>query len=197
MKELKIGRSHENDIVIDDPSVSRQHASIWINNSEYSLQDNGSSNGTFINGMIINGSARLNRHDILKVGNSLVPWMNYIGSNSEAAKTRVSPPSQPSQSYTTTHSSNVMRNLPNASGALTCGIIGLVFSFWGILGIIGLILCIIAVALGASGMSKYKQNPDLYRSGSYSNARAGMVLGIIGMSLFVLMILFVVIALNL
>lgn len=197
MKELKIGRSHENDIVIDDPSVSRQHASIWINDSEYSLQDNGSSNGTYINGKIIKGATRLNRHDILKVGNSLVPWMNYIGSHSEAEKTKVSPPPQPAQSFTTTDSGTVIRNLPNASGALTCGIIGLVLSFWGIIGIIGLILCIIAVALGGSAASKYKQNPDLYRRGSYSNARAGVVLGIIGMSLFLLMVVIVAIAFNL
>ena len=106
-------------------------------------------------------------------------------------------PSQPAQQPGATHSSTALRNVPNASGALTCGIIGLVFSVLGILGIIGFILCIIAAALGGSALSKYERNPELYRRGSYSNARAGVVLGIIGMSLFLLMVAIFAIALNL
>ncbi len=193
MRELKIGRSPENDIIMDDNSVSRQHASILIDGANYSVRDNGSSNGTYINGIRINGIATLNRSDILKVGNSLVPWMNYIGMTSDSDKTRVNIPSQP---FTTTNTNAAIKGVPNASGALTCGIIGLVFSFLSWIGIIGLILCIIAIALGGSGVAKYKTNPNSYSLSSYKNARAGMVLGIIGASLFFLALIIVLAVFN-
>ena len=33
MREITIGRSRENEIVIDDASVSRRHATLYINNN--------------------------------------------------------------------------------------------------------------------------------------------------------------------
>ena len=44
-----IGRRSDNDIVLDDPSVSNQHARLNFEN-KYFLTDLRSSNGTFING---------------------------------------------------------------------------------------------------------------------------------------------------
>lgn len=48
--EVKIGRSTGNDLRIRAPSISRNHASLLIQNGQYFLQDGGSSNGTYING---------------------------------------------------------------------------------------------------------------------------------------------------
>jgi hypothetical protein len=78
MMEIRIGRSRENQIVLDDPSVSRLHATIIVNGNSYFVRDNGSTNGTFINGRRIQQEA-LQMTDILKVGNVVVPWRNYIG----------------------------------------------------------------------------------------------------------------------
>jgi pSer/pThr/pTyr-binding forkhead associated (FHA) protein len=47
---IKIGRSHDNSVVIDDPRISRHHAEIRAINERYVLFDLGSSGGTFING---------------------------------------------------------------------------------------------------------------------------------------------------
>ena len=50
---LSIGRMDDNDIVIDDPGVSRYHARLTRSEGKWILEDLGSSNGTFINGQRI------------------------------------------------------------------------------------------------------------------------------------------------
>ncbi len=48
MKRYSIGRDESNDIVLSDPSVSRQHAEIVDTGAgTYKLVDSGSSNGTW------------------------------------------------------------------------------------------------------------------------------------------------------
>lgn len=51
-KDVSIGRAPENDIVLLDEEkvISRYHANIRYESGSYSLSDNGSSNGTYING---------------------------------------------------------------------------------------------------------------------------------------------------
>jgi pSer/pThr/pTyr-binding forkhead associated (FHA) protein len=46
---VRLGRSKENDIIFDDPKVSRSHALIEWNGAGFSLRDLGSSNGTLLN----------------------------------------------------------------------------------------------------------------------------------------------------
>lgn len=48
--EIFVGRTLNNEFVIEHPSVSRRHARITAGNGSYVIQDLGSSNGTFING---------------------------------------------------------------------------------------------------------------------------------------------------
>jgi pSer/pThr/pTyr-binding forkhead associated (FHA) protein len=50
---ITIGRAPSNDVVIDDPTVSAQHASLTKSPSGYRLRDLGSTNGTQINGVSI------------------------------------------------------------------------------------------------------------------------------------------------
>jgi len=45
-----IGRREDNDIVLDDPAVSREHAKIRIEEGKFVLYDLVSENGTFVNG---------------------------------------------------------------------------------------------------------------------------------------------------
>jgi len=54
---IHIGRSQENDIVIDNIAVSRRHAQIEMKEGKgYVLRDLGSSNGTFLNGVQIDAN---------------------------------------------------------------------------------------------------------------------------------------------
>lgn len=65
----RIGRSDESDIVLNDPSVSRTHATIEIAAGRATLRDLDSTNGTFINGKRIRSQA-LRDGDELKLGNT-------------------------------------------------------------------------------------------------------------------------------
>jgi len=50
--DTSVGRAPENDIVLPDEEkvISRYHATIRYENGSYSLRDEGSSNGTYVNG---------------------------------------------------------------------------------------------------------------------------------------------------
>src|SRR5262245_51221867 len=49
--QLTIGRGPECDVVLDDPAASSKHASIRWDGKSGVLQELGSSNGTFLNGI--------------------------------------------------------------------------------------------------------------------------------------------------
>ena len=62
-----IGRSPDNAITLDDPSVSSRHCCILRDGNKYSLSDFDSTNGTYLNGEQIKDT-RLAAKDIVKVG---------------------------------------------------------------------------------------------------------------------------------
>ena len=51
--KITIGRSSDNDIVIDNKLTSRYHAMIQKIKNDFYLRDVGSTNGTYINGKIL------------------------------------------------------------------------------------------------------------------------------------------------
>ncbi|MDB9712723.1 FHA domain-containing protein [Flavobacteriaceae bacterium] len=79
MQKIKIGKASSNDIVINDSSVSRKHLEVFIDDDKnVFITDLGSTNGTFVNGIKINESVKLENLDILLVGNSLVEWPRFL-----------------------------------------------------------------------------------------------------------------------
>jgi len=64
---LSIGRRSDSDILLDDITVSRNHAVIKKINKEYLIKDLESLNGTYLNGRIISQS-RLNNGDRIQIG---------------------------------------------------------------------------------------------------------------------------------
>lgn len=53
-ESLSIGRSRESDIFLEDLAVSRLHASVVnLGNGQYALKDEGSANGTKVNGQLV------------------------------------------------------------------------------------------------------------------------------------------------
>lgn len=72
--KLTIGRSSRNDICISDPFASRLHAEIRRENDQVMLVDNGSANGTFVNGQRVTGSLRLNVGDIVRIGETEIEY---------------------------------------------------------------------------------------------------------------------------
>ncbi len=67
---LRIGRMESLEIVVDDTSVSRQHAEVCAAGRGWRLRDLGSTNGTFLNGKRLgNADWPLRLHDVIKCGN--------------------------------------------------------------------------------------------------------------------------------
>ncbi len=65
---ITIGRDASNDLVLDNPSVSRFHAQIERVGQRYRVRDLRSSNGTFVNGVRIDGDVWLKPDDSVRVG---------------------------------------------------------------------------------------------------------------------------------
>ena len=80
MKIVKIGRTLDNDVALeDDATVSRMHAEIFQDDEgNVFLTDLDSANGTYVNGKAIDGSILVNYNDIIKVGNQVLPWRNFL-----------------------------------------------------------------------------------------------------------------------
>ncbi|HKA20472.1 MAG TPA: SpoIIE family protein phosphatase [Blastocatellia bacterium] len=72
--KLTIGRSSRNDICISDPFASRLHAEIRRENDQVLLVDNGSANGTFVNGQRVTGSLRLSVGDVVRIGETEIEY---------------------------------------------------------------------------------------------------------------------------
>ena len=79
MRIIKIGRDPNNDVIVNDVQVSRNHCQIiqdWQGN--YTLVDLNSTNGTYVNGIRLRGEVRLTETDVVKIGNTNLPWINYF-----------------------------------------------------------------------------------------------------------------------
>jgi pSer/pThr/pTyr-binding forkhead associated (FHA) protein len=68
---ITIGRDITNDIVINDPEVSRHHARMTRGGGGYTLEDLGSTNGTFINGQRLTGARPLASGDLISLGETV------------------------------------------------------------------------------------------------------------------------------
>jgi pSer/pThr/pTyr-binding forkhead associated (FHA) protein len=66
-----LGREEMNAIPLpQDATTSRRHATIFRENGGFAIRDEGSSNGTFVNGVRINSSQALRPGDEVQVGSS-------------------------------------------------------------------------------------------------------------------------------
>jgi pSer/pThr/pTyr-binding forkhead associated (FHA) protein len=66
-KRISIGRTNDNDIVLENRGVSRKHATIEFNNNAAVIMDNESLNGTFVNSRKI-AEEVLRDEDIITIG---------------------------------------------------------------------------------------------------------------------------------
>ncbi len=63
-----IGRNPECVIVLDEPFVSGNHAVLTLERDRWWLQDQGSTNGTFVNGSRVAGTTGIQSGDIVQFG---------------------------------------------------------------------------------------------------------------------------------
>ena len=83
-KTLRVGRANDNDIVIDEASVSRYHLELFYDTEgNVFLTDLNSVNGTFVNGKKIVGSVQLKNKDSVIAGRgNPLKWQDYNSFNS-------------------------------------------------------------------------------------------------------------------
>jgi hypothetical protein len=69
--EIRLGREKTNAIVVADQKVSRYHAGLVPIDNTFILTDQGSANGTYINGVLIAQPTRLQDNDRITVGDTV------------------------------------------------------------------------------------------------------------------------------
>ena len=65
---VTVGRGLNNDLIVEDPRVSRQHAQIRFKSRRYFIGDMGSTNGTYVNGTQITTDQVLHDGDTVSFG---------------------------------------------------------------------------------------------------------------------------------
>ena len=73
-KRTSIGRMQGNDVVIPDPTVSRNHAHLVLRGATWYVEDHGSRNGTYVNGVRVSGEAVLTHGVELRFGDDVLAF---------------------------------------------------------------------------------------------------------------------------
>ncbi len=82
--EITIGRNADCDFVINNQIVSRRHAILTKNSDgSYTLRDNNSANGTYINNSLLTGSRRISATDTIKIGQKTYTLSDFIGEKAQ------------------------------------------------------------------------------------------------------------------
>ena len=85
-----LGRAPDNDIILEDPKVSRHHAVIAFTGERYSITDLESANGAFVNGIMVRESNHpLRAGDVISLGDTELTFYEVPPS----AKTALTQPS--------------------------------------------------------------------------------------------------------
>lgn len=92
--EMFVGRDLSNDVVINDPEISRRHARLFQQGNSYVLEDLGSTNGSFVNGQRLMGPNILRPGDTITFGERMSLVFESIDFDQDA--TMVSPAGRPS-----------------------------------------------------------------------------------------------------
>ena len=87
--EISIGRDVKNDIVINDPEVSRHHARLLLRTNTYVIEDTGSTNGTFINNQRLTSPIPLKAGELIFLGeNVCLAFQSSYGEATVAVSTK-------------------------------------------------------------------------------------------------------------
>lgn len=70
---ISVGRASDNDLILDDPLVSRHHCQLKLQHGAYALADLGSRNGSLVNGQTISEVA-LGPGDLIRIGSTEIEF---------------------------------------------------------------------------------------------------------------------------
>ena len=144
--EHTVGRHEDCDICLQDPTVSNHHCTfVRQDNNQYGVRDEGSTNGTRVNGVRIDKSQKLVNSDIVQVG---AIEMLY---DSEEKDGGTSASTQTGINIQHTAGTSTISQVPNFSpfGSRSSGeTSGSRLVSYIIAGVIGVLIIAVAVALG-------------------------------------------------
>jgi len=104
-RETVIGRSSDADVVLMEDMVSRRHTLMMVNGDEVRVTDNGSTNGTFVNGEKINTTTAV-KGDRILIGTSIMKLVDAsdqtqaIGAGHPTLNSPISSRVAPTQQHT-------------------------------------------------------------------------------------------------
>ncbi len=70
---ITVGRASDNDVIVDDPLVSRHHCQLKLQHGAYGFVDLGSRNGSQVNGQAVQEIA-LGPGDLIRIGNTSIEF---------------------------------------------------------------------------------------------------------------------------
>jgi hypothetical protein len=98
---INVGRDITNTLVINDREVSRLHMRLMRGAEGYSIEDLGSTNGTFVNGKRVSGVTPLKNGDMVGMGETVTLGYEVVRAGQQPptqqpAQSPAQPPAQPS-----------------------------------------------------------------------------------------------------
>lgn len=90
--EVTVGKSRANDLVIDDPEVSRMHAVLKSYPAGWCIRDLSSRNGTFVNGNRLTAERPLRAGDEVRVGTTIIRFSMPPSAQDTASTEDAEPP---------------------------------------------------------------------------------------------------------
>ncbi len=78
MKVITFGRNDNNDVIINDQFVGRNHCQIVENEGKIIVIDLNSTNGTYVNGIKIVGQQTITLSDEIRIGKTVLNWQAYF-----------------------------------------------------------------------------------------------------------------------
>jgi hypothetical protein len=103
--QVVIGRSSDLDVVLMEDMVSRRHAFLNVKGDKIHLRDNGSTNGTFVNGEKVS-QAVVNKGDRILIGTSIMKVVDASADGAGVQTADQQPVRQQDMSRTTMHSAS-------------------------------------------------------------------------------------------
>ena len=89
---MTIGRDMNNDLVVNDAEVSRNHGRLTSQSGGYLIEDLASTNGTFVNGQRLIGPKLLNPGDVVGFGETIVMEYSYVADAGATVVASAPPP---------------------------------------------------------------------------------------------------------
>lgn len=195
MKQYRIGRNHDNDIVLNYPQVSGNHADIIVGDNGLITLTDHSTNGTYVNGQkIYNQSVNIRRGDTVNFANQAnLDWGQIFSSGTQmmgdkfnaTARMESSPHQQQPQAQGNyqqyQHYGENKPVAPFSVVSLILGICSLCIPY------VCFATSIIGIVLSSIGMSKIKNNTSAYDK--VGMLRAGFIMSIIGASFWLILLI--------